>query len=479
MKSKVLVNSKVLGLFLILMLGVMFTCGRSVSAADKHPYLIKVNKERCTVTVYEKDKKGKYTKPIKAMLCSPGNATPVGTFHTPAKYRWHVLMGPCYGQYCTRITGGVLFHSVWYYSQSPATLSYQQFNNLGTRCSHGCVRLCTRDAKWIYDNCSLGTTVVVYNSSNPGPLGRPKMIKVPSYKKMGYDPTDAWSKGNPYIKTKPKIKGASDKKVKYGKKFDVRKGVKAKNSAGEDSTSRIEITITYKGKTVKKINTKKAGTYKVRYEFTDEMGRTASKTIKVKVVDTTPPVIKGVADMTLSGKDASGKAISLNKAFLLKNVSATWHGKKLKKSVIQTVLKETTTATMPKGLRRFQATYSVTTSNHTKAKKVATIYMDTQAPVLYGVKNQTIAQKNVVNNTLSREFVLQGISVKDNYSNLHQGDIKVSVGAYIEETKSFAVTYTVKDKVGNTTIQTAVFTVLEDTPTVSPAPNGSPDPTDN
>ncbi|MDR1701080.1 MAG: L,D-transpeptidase, partial [Lachnoclostridium sp.] len=137
-------------------------------------YLIKINKQQCVVTIYEQDKKGRYTVPVKAMLCSPGLATPLGTFSLKEKIRWHTLDGPVYGQYCSRIVNGVLFHSVWYHvNGNPSTLSSTQYNNLGSQVSHGCVRLAVRDAKWIYDNCSSGTTVIIYNAKNPGPLGRP------------------------------------------------------------------------------------------------------------------------------------------------------------------------------------------------------------------------------------------------------------------------------------------------------------------
>ena len=56
----------------------------------------------------------------------------------------------------------------------------------------GCIRLTVADAKWIFDNCPLGTSVEFYSSSNPGPLGKPSAKKISSYGKplMNWDPTD-------------------------------------------------------------------------------------------------------------------------------------------------------------------------------------------------------------------------------------------------------------------------------------------------
>lgn len=162
-------------------------------------YVIKINKKMNTVTVYAKDGSNGYIIPVKAFICSTGSATPLGTFYTPQKLRWHTLDGPSYGQWCTRITGHILFHSVWYYKQSNTTLSVAQYNKLGTTASHGCVRLTAGDAKWIYDNCKLKTKVVIYNSSSAGPLGKPSAYKLPSW--HTWDPTD------PNVKSKCKAKG--------------------------------------------------------------------------------------------------------------------------------------------------------------------------------------------------------------------------------------------------------------------------------
>ena len=153
-------------------------------------YYLYVNKNKQYVTAYIKD--GDYYVPVRAMICSSGalaSYTPEGTFSTSAKYRWHELDGPCWGQYCTRIVGGVLFHSVFYNSyNNPLDLSTTAYNKLGRAASHGCVRLCVGDAKWIYDNCSLGTTVVIHSKSGYEPLKKPSSYTV-SYSHK-WDPTD-------------------------------------------------------------------------------------------------------------------------------------------------------------------------------------------------------------------------------------------------------------------------------------------------
>ena len=52
------------------------------------------------------------------MLTSVGDDTPLGTFYTPEKYRWRLMVNDTYTQYATRLTAGqgFLFHSITYAS---------------------------------------------------------------------------------------------------------------------------------------------------------------------------------------------------------------------------------------------------------------------------------------------------------------------------------------------------------------------------
>ena len=164
-------------------------------ASDKteFPYYIKINRRQNCITVYTSDENGEYTVPYKAMICSTGlyNATPRGTFHLSTKYLWRELYGKVYGQYATRITGGVLLHSVPYYKKSKSALCTEKYNKLGQQASMGCVRLTVEDAKWIADNCPSGTTVEIYDDDDPGPLGKPEAAHIDTDSpNKGWDPTD-------------------------------------------------------------------------------------------------------------------------------------------------------------------------------------------------------------------------------------------------------------------------------------------------
>ncbi len=172
----------------------------SVSSKQVKDGVNKLNNGANVVTIYKKDSKGNYNTPVKAMICSIGDATPEkGVYKMSDKYTWRLLQGDVYGQYAYRITGHILFHSVPYKKQSKSSLEWWEYDKLGTDASLGCIRLTVEDAKWIYDNCPKGTQVEFYYSSDPGPLGKPTAKKISSYSEelKKWDPTDPDSK-NPW-----------------------------------------------------------------------------------------------------------------------------------------------------------------------------------------------------------------------------------------------------------------------------------------
>lgn len=162
-----------------------------------------------SVVAYTKDENGNFTRQAKTMICSTGTGsnTPTGSYSLQAKYTYRHLDG-AYGQYCSRIVGGILFHSVPI-SESATTqeegrkmMSVSAYNKLGSKASHGCVRMRVIDAYWIFNNCPIGTPVEITNNSGPTNYARPQAIKkgVPYTNEdgsRGWDPSDPHSK-NPY-----------------------------------------------------------------------------------------------------------------------------------------------------------------------------------------------------------------------------------------------------------------------------------------
>lgn len=300
---------------LFTMAALCFTVSDAHASTYTGKYWLKVNEQQNVITAYKKID-GKW-KPIRAMLCSTGlgGTTPKGTFYTQGRWNWGELMNDVYGQYCTHITDDILFHSVYYTERfDKASQVTSQFNMLGQSASHGCVRLSVVDAKWIYYTCKIGTKVTIYRSDNPGPLGKPAPIKVYTGRYKYWDPTDPDPANPYYIIDAPTIRVSSKKPltVQYGKKnYDPKSYVYAEdpntfmNLKGFIKVSKVERYSSKKGKYVSDtFSTNKLGTYKITYTVTAPYGKSASTTLKIKVVDNLKaPVISGAKSRTVTWGD--------------------------------------------------------------------------------------------------------------------------------------------------------------------------------
>ncbi len=128
------------------------------------PFYVYVDVRNQIVSVYARDEYGEYTVPVRQMLCSTGK---VGTDSDPGdwvmngrKATWcYFPKWGGYARYWTRINSSIAFHSVIYHSVSTKDMKTSSYRALGSRASHGCIRLTVADAKWIYDNCGEGTVV--------------------------------------------------------------------------------------------------------------------------------------------------------------------------------------------------------------------------------------------------------------------------------------------------------------------------------
>jgi hypothetical protein len=380
---------KGIALFLtvVIAFGITYTETAKTEAKESTNYTIKVNLGTNCTTIYNKNGKA-----IKSMICSPSDETPVGTFYVPVKYRWHEMIGNCYAQYCTRITTGILFHSVWYYTNGDkSSMSVAAYNVMGQKASHGCVRLLCKDAKWIYDHCAVGTKIVIFRGTEKDdPLGRPSFTPISTGAFTSWDPTDP-DKNNPYRKSLPKVT-ANVKTIEYGTNVKPIDLVTIKDSLGNVLT-KANAKIKISGK----INTKKLGKYKIKYTVTDSNGNKITKALTFKVVDTQKPVIKGVK---------SKKNVAMGStAQLLSGVSANAvSGKNLTSAIKVTVKYKKKNVKVTKGKVTFSSTgtykitYKVTGVNkQTRTKKVTYSVTDQRVNIKLKSKKVTLSEGDKFN----------------------------------------------------------------------------------
>lgn len=129
----------------------------SLQEADK-PLWVRVDIPSQKVIVYDAG-----NRVVQDFVCSTGKAgddTPTGTFKI--EQRGESFFSQQYqegGYYWTQFQGDFLFHSVPF--GKDRKIEEDEAQKLGTKASHGCVRLAIENAKWIYDNIPKGTKVVI------------------------------------------------------------------------------------------------------------------------------------------------------------------------------------------------------------------------------------------------------------------------------------------------------------------------------
>lgn len=170
------------------------------------PYSIIVDISKQVISIMTMDEDGYYSNIYKQFKCSTGlggTPTVIGSFKVKKKAPWlesypsitstgekYVV----YARYRTTIYDDYHFHSILYKDKRDFdSMTRTSFYNLGRRASHGCIRLTTRDAKWIYTNCDIGTPIKIKIRGGPE-FDESKFAEIPYYRDLPrgvyYDPTD-------------------------------------------------------------------------------------------------------------------------------------------------------------------------------------------------------------------------------------------------------------------------------------------------
>ena len=156
---------------------------------------IDLTNQICTVYGVYSDKSVKGLMSEFISSARKGKTTPVGNFKIQgasggrkAKYRTCKLSGgKTYAEYACRFTGAKMMHGVPWKARNTKGYVYKgEFNKLWSVASAGCVRMPIKLARYIYNNCPVGTPVKVFRGTKGKyPMGKPKKYKATS----NIDPT--------------------------------------------------------------------------------------------------------------------------------------------------------------------------------------------------------------------------------------------------------------------------------------------------
>ena len=160
-------------------------------------YFLEVDRVNGVMTVYTDSSKTIPIKTIRVSVGLPGTPTWTGTYRLSRSAVWQPLMGPSWGQYGTHVDGcgqgGIFIHSIACGQPNRYNLPVGEYLKLGQPASHGCIRACVADAKWVYENCN-GSVIHIMDGKYKaddvfkGPLGKKPIT--PLRGAGNFDPTD-------------------------------------------------------------------------------------------------------------------------------------------------------------------------------------------------------------------------------------------------------------------------------------------------
>lgn len=241
-------------------------------------YTIEVNLAKNAVIIYEINK-DKSKDAVKVFPASIGKELAKGKYTTKEKYSW-VREDDDWHQYSVKFGNIAYIQSASYSDKYPYTLKNKSYNNIGKKVDGDDILLYAKDAQWIYKNCKTGVKISVVKGKKSDQLPLEIESKVKLSKHCGWDPTDP-NKNNPFTKAKNGVVtiGTETIYIEKGSKVDYLANVLLLDAEGNDVTNTLKY---------KKISTDSLGKTKITYTI---KGSDEKITQKVKVVDTTPPVV--------------------------------------------------------------------------------------------------------------------------------------------------------------------------------------------
>ncbi len=241
-------------------------------------YKICVNKSTYMISVYAYDEKSdSYSdSPARCMLGGIGDLDE-GTYSSGkgAKSSWSTADNGFY-RYYSDFGNDIVFHSALYNVMNDKnSLNTADYAAIGSHSENKGITLLLADAKWIYENCSFESEIVVYQKADEeidcdfiSPIDIPEGIT--------WEPTDT-SDGSVWCQSEiTTLDCAAELTVETGSDINsILSHVNARNKAGESVISYVYIIGEY--------NLDKAGTYNISLNLIDVYGNYLTRAVELTV----------------------------------------------------------------------------------------------------------------------------------------------------------------------------------------------------
>lgn len=246
---------------------------------------------------------------------------------------------------------------------------------------------------------------------------------------FGFTATDVQGNKSDVLKVKvtdvtlPVLKGTTDVTIEAGTVFDAMNNVTAMDETDGNLTKSIVVS--------GKVDTQKPGMYSLTYRVTDRTGNEIKVTRNVTVKDTIKPLILGVKN----------QSINLNASFNPK--SGVTAKDNIDGMITQNIRISGSVNVKKVGVYTLTYKISDNSGNTTTVIRKITV-KDNIKPTISGAKSKTIKYKSSFNPKA-------GVSAKDNVDGTLTKSIKVTGSVNTKRKGVYPLSYSVKDKAGNST----------------------------
>ncbi|MEH7374693.1 L,D-transpeptidase family protein [Neobacillus drentensis] len=393
--------------FIILCLGFsVFPNAQGAEASTTKKQLIIINKKDNKLAFYEN---GKLVKTYRVATGRTSRLTPEGTFYIREKivnrpyYKKHIAGGDPRNPLGNRWMGLSKKENGGY---PYAIHGNNKESSIGKYVSGGCIRMHNKEVRELFSKVKTGTKVMIVSSKKSF-----NQLAAPYYKNIDIQAPSV-----------PVVNAVTDKSIEVSGKTEI--GATATVAIG--SKKYTAKPADSKGTFRVNIPKQKAG-IKLYVSAKDKSGN-ISKNRTVVVLDKTAPVVSGVSNNSTYNKDVR---ITFNEG------SAILDGKAVKSGTIV----------------KTEGKHTVVLTDAASNKTTVVFTIDKIAPVVSGVNNNAIYNKDVTITFKEGTATLDGKTVKT-------GTVVTAAGKHTVE---------IKDAIGN--VRTVVFTIDKTAPVVSGVSN--------
>lgn len=148
--------------------------------AKNQSYHISINVSKSIAIITSKQSNGEESV-VRAFNIAVNKNIKTGTTAITEKSEWRKLDNGGYSHYSTRLDNSEYICSTAYFTKTVGNMNIEEYNKLGTNVTYGSIFMAPVDAKWIYNNCGINTTVEIADD-----FDIPSDVNIPEFKKYNY-----------------------------------------------------------------------------------------------------------------------------------------------------------------------------------------------------------------------------------------------------------------------------------------------------